>query len=95
MIIDTGADYTILPYYLSFELGIDLEKDCEKIKTTGVGGSEFVYLFRKQKVRLGSWEKSIPLGFLTRDEIPPLLGKQKFLEDFRITLNRHQTIFST
>ena len=43
MIVDTGADYTLLPRFLAPVLGIDLNKDCQKLKTSGVGGEERVF----------------------------------------------------
>ncbi len=82
MIVDTGADYTLLPKYFSTRLGISLSKDCKLFKTTGIGGNEKVYLFNKIKAKLGSWQRIIPVGFLDRDEIPPLLGRHLFLETF-------------
>lgn len=94
MLVDTGADYTLLPKYYAEDLGINLEKDCKIYSTFGVGGSETVYLLENIKVKLRRWEFDIPIGFLERDNIPPLLGRQKFLEDFRITFFRHVTYFS-
>jgi len=93
MIVDSGADYTILPGYLSAQLGVDLTTDCQKHKTGGIGGEEYVYLFRNQKVKLGRWQGIIPCGFLARDDISPLLGRQDFLERFKVTFEKHQTIF--
>ena len=94
MIVDTGADYTLLPNYLAWELGVDLTRDCEKFPTRGIGGEEIVYLYRKQKVKLGRWVDTVPVGFLARDDIPPLLGRQDFLEKFKVVFEKHQTIFS-
>jgi len=94
MIIDTGADYTILPAYLSRQLGIDLRVDCERHRTGGIGGNEYVYLFRGQKVRLGRWNKIIPVGFLGRDDVPPLLGRQNFLEELYVLFEKHKTTFN-
>ena len=94
MIADTGADYSLLPKYLSWELGVDLARDCEKHQTGGIGGEETVFLFRKQKVKLGSWQGIIPVGFLGNDDIPPLLGRQDFLEKLKVTFENHKTIFS-
>lgn len=93
MIVDSGADYTILPGYLSNRLGVDLKADCEDHKTIGVGGQEAVFLFKKQKVRLGPWDRIIPVGFLKRDDVPPLLGRQDFLEGFKVVFENHKTIF--
>ena len=94
MIIDTGADYTILPRFYAFDLGISLHKDCETYQTFGIGGSEKVYLLRNAKVKLGKWGRFVPVGFLDRDDIPPLLGRQEFLEIFKVTLANHAAIFS-
>jgi len=88
MIVDTGADYTLLPRYLAEDLGIDLEKDCKVFVTEGIGGSERVYFLPEIKAKLGDWKRIIPLGFLERDEVPPLMGRQLFLETF-------ETHFST
>jgi len=88
MIVDTGADYTLLPRYLAEELKVNLEKDCKVFNTYGVGGQERVYFLPKIKVKLGNWERIIPIGFLERNEIPPLAGRHLFLETF-------ETLFST
>ena len=88
MIVDTGADYTLLPRYMANNLGINLEKDCKIFTTYGVGGGERVYFLPKIKVKLGDWERIIPIGFLERNEIPPLMGRHLFLETF-------EALFST
>ncbi len=59
----------------------------------GVGGTETVYLFKKLPVRLGAWEAKVPVGFLSRDNVPPLLGRQGFLEELRVVLDLHTTYF--
>ena len=94
MIVDSGADYTILPRYVAQDLGVDLKRNCVRYETTGIGGSERVYIFKNAKVRLGKWERRIPVGFLHRDDVPPLLGRHKFMETFRVLLSQHATYFS-
>mgnify|MGYP001603569619 CR=1 FL=1 len=85
LLADTGADYTILPYHIAFELGVDLEKECKQFYTSGVGGTERVYLVKNGlKVRIGRVEKIIPSGFIERENIPPLLGRESCLNDFDI-----------
>lgn len=44
-LVDSGADYTLLPFWFSAPLGIDLAHDCEKGSTIGVGGEVDVYLY--------------------------------------------------
>lgn len=92
MIIDTGADYTLLPRFMADELGIDLEKDCKIFNTYGVGGGERVFFLPKIKVRLGDWERIIPVGFLERNEIPPLMGRHLFLETFETLFSSNHTV---
>lgn len=95
MVVDTGADYTILPRYFAERLGIDLVRDCRLFKTAGIGGSEKVYLLNRIKTRLGDWERVIPVGFLDRDEVPPLLGRRLFLETFETRFStNHRVTFS-
>lgn len=93
MIVDTGADYTLLPRYQSQNLGVNLEKDCQLFTTQGIGGSENVYLQKSSRAKLGDKEFTIPLGFLDRDNVPPLLGRQDFLELISVTLDKHITVF--
>lgn len=88
MVVDTGADYTLLPRFMADKLGVSLEKDCKIFTTYGIGGGEKVYFLQKIKIRLGAWERTIPIGFLERNEIPPLMGRHLFLETF-------ETLFST
>jgi predicted aspartyl protease len=96
MIVDTGADYTLLPRYFSKRLGINLEKDCKIFKTSGIGGEEKVYFLKSIKVKLGNWRRDIPIGFLDRDDIPPLMGRHQFLETFEALFSsNHRVTFST
>ena len=94
MIVDTGADYTLLPRFYSMDLGINLKKQCISYSTMGVGGAEKVHVFKNAKIKLGQWERVIPVGFLDRDNIPPLLGRQNFLESFKVLFYKHNTYFS-
>lgn len=94
MIVDTGADYTLLPRFLAPLIGIDVSTDCRKIETRGVGGKSNVYLTRKRIVaRIGDFERRIPVGFLPIDDLPPLLGRHEFLETFRVVFHHHTTSF--
>ena len=94
MLVDTGADYTLLPKLYASHLGIGLERDGQTFDTLGIGGSERVYLVRRWPMELGQWKREIPIGFLARNDVPPLLGRQACLETFRLTLFQHRTTFA-
>lgn len=94
MLVDTGADYTLLPKFLAPSLGISLIHDCNLITTQGVGGKSKVYLLSsKITVRLGEYKRKIPVGFLDDNYIPPLFGRQDFLETFRVIFDKLSVTF--
>ena len=94
MLVDTGADYTLLPQAYAAILGINLEKECRPLVTAGIGGAERVYLLPQLEMRLGSWPRRIPVGFLDHDDVPPLLGRIRCLDSFDVRFARHQTTFT-
>jgi len=83
MVVDTGADYTILPRHFSEKLRISLERECIKDVTFGVGGHKIIYFCKSRiKAKIRHFERNIPLAFLDSNEVPPLLGRLGFLETF-------------
>lgn len=95
MVVDTGADFTILPAYLSKDLGISFEQDCVKDTTVGIGGEQSIYLCKsKIKARIGPFERDVPIAFFDTNEVPALLGRLGFLETFDTTfLKTHVVVF--
>ena len=94
MLIDTGADYTIIPRYAAIWLGLD-ELEAQGIfETEGVGGALTVNYLEKVKVCLGDFEREIPLGIAQSNQIPPLLGRQAFFETFQVQFKgKNKVIF--
>lgn len=95
VIIDTGADYTLFPKRYAQILGIDVEKDCKVATSLGIGGSETVYQYKDLPIKIANWKKNIPVGFLERDDIPPLLGRLSCLEFLRMVFEKRTSIFQT
>lgn len=94
MVVDTGADLTLLPSYVALLLGYDLRK-LRKIKTQGVAGSHTVYLLERVKIHLGPFERTISVGFIRDRYLPPLLGRHQFLETFVTTLEKDKKVLFT
>mgnify|MGYP001566201517 CR=1 FL=1 len=93
MVVDTGADFTILPRYVSRDLGISLEKECILDSTVGVGGKQKIYLYKtKITVKIGDVSRKVPLAFFDGDEMPPLLGRLGFLETFDVEFLKSHTV---
>lgn len=92
-IVDTGADYSLFPKRYAELLRIDTEKECFLQTTYGVGGKETVYLYRKGiKIKVDNWQERVPVGFLGRNDVPPLLGRLKCLENLTLIMREHITI---
>lgn len=94
LVVDTGADFTIFPRKDAFLFGINLEKETVDDKTFGIGGKERIFLYKNLKVKIGNKELKIPVGFLDRNDIPALLGRQHFLELFKVSFEKHKTIIN-
>ena len=95
MVVDTGADFTILPRYLANDLGISFERDCMVDTTIGVGGQQQIYLCKtKINAKIGQITRNVPLAFFANDEVPALLGRLGFLETFDVQfLKSHALVF--
>src|SRR3990167_9496299 len=76
VLIDTGADYTLLPKKYADLLDINLLKECKLDRTYGIGGEEKIYLCKNLiTLKINDFKMIIPAGFLEKDDIPPLLGR--------------------
>ena len=88
MIIDTGADYSLLPKRYAAVLGINLD-ECTLEKTVGIGGIEKVYQYKNLSIKIGNWEKKIPVGFLEKEDVPALMGRLGCIETIQLTFSEH------
>ena len=91
MLIDTGADYTILPKYFAMLLGLDLA-GAPELPTQGIGGEQRVIFYENLRVKIGKAEREIPVGFIPQTKAPALLGRHLFLETFFLEFIKNQEI---
>lgn len=94
MVVDSGADYTLLPRRYAIALFIDVKRGCFVERSAGIGGSEKVYLCTGILIKIGRWQHRVPVGFLERDDIPPLLGRLHCLEALTVVFGNRTTILS-
>ena len=93
-LVDTGADYCVFPRSVALDLGVSLEA-CEPHTASGVGGQQRVFIHRRARMRLGPWELAVPVGFVERENVPPLLGRYRCLDAFDLRLRQFVTTLST
>ncbi len=92
-LLDSGADYTVIPLALAEILGLDLSKPKEKTK--GVGG-EIETIPTRMNVNLKgpheNYKLSIPTHvILNKDsDVPPLLGRAGFFNEFHILIDQRR-----
>ena len=92
MLVDSGADLTILPTYLAAFLGLKWSRE-NKFETVGIGGNVKLWIVKDVPIRIGKLERKIPVG-ITEQRVPPLLGRHEALETFNVTFNyKEKTIF--
>ena len=95
LVVDSGADFTMFPRKDAYSFGIDLKEETTRSKIFGVGGQEIVYLYENLEVKLGDIKLKIPCGFIDRNDLPALLGRQQFSELFEVCFKNYQTIFQS
>lgn len=85
-LVDSGADFSVLPRSFSKEIGVDLS-ECRVSTTMGVEGSGTKIYHSKIDIRIGAFMKPIHCGFASHDRIPPLLGRLDIFSNFNITFH--------
>ena len=94
MVVDTGADFSILPKYLAKSLDVSLSDDCFAEETYGIGGNTRVYLVKKlQTVKLDDTELRVPLAFSSDDDVPPIMGRLGFIDSFNIEFTVKRRVY--
>lgn len=83
VLVDTGADYTLLPQIYAKALGIDLRHAGRVFATQDVGGSEQVSLVKRWQLKLPSSDRYKQLWNLL---IGRICGRDRGLRNTRRTL---------
>ncbi len=91
MLIDTGADYTLLPKYLGALFTVK-PNGKNRRTTIGIGGNEEVYFIEKVRVKVGPFEREVPVGISSSNKVPPLMGRHLFFETFITQFTKNQTV---
>lgn len=94
LVIDSGADITLLSKSDAGSLGIDLEKGKE-ISVRGIYPKLVSAFLHQVEIKIGNFEFEIPVLFSTSNETPRILGREGIFEKFFILFDEkgRQTIF--
>ena len=82
MIVDTGADLTMIPYQVGVNLG--LRRGRSRISTlSGISGG-IPYILKKASFRIGPFRISARTAWAQSDDVPMLLGRVDMLDRFKV-----------
>ena len=83
MLIDSGADLTIIPRGHGGSLGFDIEPATEIQNASGVKG-EVPLMLRRVPMRIGPHEFEANVGWADDDGVPLILARQDVFDRFDV-----------
>ena len=100
MLLDSGADLSLIPYSVGEAIGLELNME-NRGEVQGIGEGSIPYLLSQVRIKIGEVETSIRIGWALIEEVPLILGRldvfKQFSVDFREFENkiilRHQSEF--
>jgi len=94
-LLDTGADFTMLPKHLAAEMGIDLTH-CPTDRSVGIEGRGIRVHLSPITVNIGPHQLTLRCLFAEREGIPYILGRADLFDHFSVTFdNRRKRIVLT
>ena len=83
LLVDSGADITLIPKEEGKEIGFAL-KEGEDIKSIGGVGSSLPVVYRELKLQIGVYEFNAPVAWALEEDVPFLLGREVVFDKFDI-----------
>jgi len=94
MYIDSGADFTLIPYRFGLMMGFKIEERIHEIY--GVGG-EIPIILKPTSMKIDGMVLNVRIGWSMREDVPFILGRLDVFEKFHIEFreNEDTVIFRT
>jgi hypothetical protein len=92
--VDSGADFTIIPYQMGKFLKLD--KSASEIKEIGGIGGNVAARFASIPMKIDDHEFDCTLAWIQIERVPFLLGRETIFDNFEITFQqrKRKTIFT-
>lgn len=84
--IDSGADYTLIPYRIGYFL--KLEKNASEIKEMGGIGGAIPVRFSTIPMKIGEYQFDCTIAWAQIESVPLLLGRENVFDYFDITFKQ-------
>lgn len=85
-VLDTGADFTMLPHHMAEVIGIDLTT-CPQGVSYGVEGEGIKVYMSKIQIKIGQVELKVRCLFSEKETTPYILGRADIFSIFNITFD--------
>jgi len=85
-ILDTGADFSMLPRHMADLMGIDLS-ECEQGVSYGIEGEGLNVYASRIQIKIGNVELKIRCLFLENENTPYISGRADIFANFNITFD--------
>ena len=92
--VDSGADYTLIPYQMGKFLNV--EKRASKVKEIGGIGGVIAVRFAVVPMKIDAYQFDCTLAWAQIERVPLLLGRSNIFDYFDITFQqrKNKTIFA-
>lgn len=91
MLVDSGADITLIPRKFGEELGLNFKED-EVKEIRGIGEGTVPYIISKLKMTIGKYTFPVRIGWALIEEIPFILGRLDVFDKFNIEFKQSSRI---
>ncbi len=89
--VDSGADLTLIPLSLGVLLGFEVGKN-KIVEMGGVGGGKIPTILKSVKMQISRYEFDAKVGWALIEEVPPLLGRMGFFDNFRVSFDKREKV---
>jgi stage V sporulation protein SpoVS len=91
MLVDSGADITLIPRKFGEELGLIFKED-EVKEIRGIGEGAVPYIVRQLRIAIGRYTFPARIGWVLIEEIPFILGRLDVFDKFNIEFKQSSRI---
>jgi hypothetical protein len=83
MLLDSGADISLLPYAIGSAIGLEVDLDRRR-EIHGIGEGGVAYILSDVTLGIGDYETPARVGWSLIEEVPPILGRLDIFQQFSI-----------
>ena len=92
MLVDSGADLTLIPKSVGDYLGFRIDNDAVK-EVKGVDEQNVPIILKKLNLKIGDRKIEAHIAWCLIEEVPLVLGRKDVFDNFEVVFKDNKTIF--